>query len=308
MIFGNGRPILFATDFSEPSAAAQRMAVQLARAFHQPIEVFHVNIDPTLVLPPPAGAISMPTVFERVLADTADQLDRITAEIRAAGVLCAAATELGRTHAAIVEHAQKIAAGLIVLGSHQSRGLRRVLFGSVSEAVVERAPCGVLVVGGGDPEAPSSRPPDLESLGLILAPSDFSDTSAAALDAATALARRFDTPMEIFHVDVDLAATALLAENILPARPIFEQVSAVTAARLRLLVDEVRHRGVRCVGSAEFGRSARSIVTHARRLGAGLIVLGSPQRHGLGRLLLSGVADKVVEHAPCSVLVVPSRA
>jgi len=305
MILGNGRPILLATDFSAASAAAQGAAVQLARAFQHPIEVFHVNLDPTLVLPPPGGAISLPTVFERVLADVAERLDRVTAEILSAGVSCTGASELGRTHAAIVEHALRIGAALIVLGSHHRSGLRRVLFGSILQAVVDRAPCAVLLVPAESSDEPGPAEVNLEDVGMILAPSDFSATSEAALNTAVALAHRFHAPLEIFHVDVDPAATALLAENILPVHPIFQQLNAATAARLRLVVDQARRQGVRCTGAAEFGRSAQSILAHARRISAGLIVMGSAHRHGLARLLLSGVADKVVEHAPCSVLIVP---
>lgn len=124
---------------------------------------------------------------------------------------------------------------------------------------------------------------DLENIGLILAPSDFSDASASAVDTSVVLARRFDAAMEIF-----------------------EELTTAAAARLRLIVDEARRQGVRCTGAVELGRSARSIVAHARRVGADLIVLGNPPRHGLGRLLLRSVADKVVEHAPCSILIVPS--
>jgi nucleotide-binding universal stress UspA family protein len=33
--------------------------------------------------------------------------------------------------------------------------------------------------------------------------------------------------------------------------------------------------------------------------------MGSHRRHGLGHFLLGRVAEKVVQHAPCAVLVVP---
>jgi nucleotide-binding universal stress UspA family protein len=138
--------ILVPTDFSEVSAAALRVAVRLAQTFHAAIEVFHVDIDPTLVLPPPLGAISMPRVFERVLASTAKDLERIVAEVRESGVTCSSAEELGKSHTAIVERAKVVGAGLIVMGSHGRHGFGRALLGSVAEKVVEHAPCGVLVV------------------------------------------------------------------------------------------------------------------------------------------------------------------
>jgi nucleotide-binding universal stress UspA family protein len=138
--------ILVPTDFSEVSATALQVAVKLAQTFHAAIEVFHVDIDPTLVLPPPLGAVSRPVLFERVLASTFDRLDRLVAEVRKSGVTCSSAEDLGRSHTAIVERARLAGAGLIVMGSHGKRGLRHVLLGSAAEKVVEHAPCAVLVV------------------------------------------------------------------------------------------------------------------------------------------------------------------
>jgi nucleotide-binding universal stress UspA family protein len=146
MDFDSLKLILVASDFSEPSAAALRAAVRLAQAFHAAIEIFHVEVDPTLMLPPPAGAISMPALFERVLERTADRLEELVAEVRKAGVTCSSASELGRSHTAIVERARLVGAGLIVIGTHGRHGLSHALLGSVAEKVVEHAPCGVLVV------------------------------------------------------------------------------------------------------------------------------------------------------------------
>lgn len=138
--------ILVPTDFSEASAAALRVAVRLAQTFHAPIELFHVDVDPVLLLPPPLGAISVPVLFERMLATTAERLEGLVAETRKAGVTCSSAEEVGRSHIAIVERAQLAGAGLIVMGSHGRHGLSHALLGSVGEKVVEHAQCAVLVV------------------------------------------------------------------------------------------------------------------------------------------------------------------
>ena len=143
--------ILVPTDFSESSEAALRSAVRLAQTFHAAIEVFHVEIDPSLVLPPPMDAVTIPLVFEKVIAQTAERLERIVGEVRRAGVTCTSASELGRSHTAIVERARLAHAGLIVIGSHGRHGLGHALLGSVAEKVVQHAPCAVLVV----PSSPS---------------------------------------------------------------------------------------------------------------------------------------------------------
>lgn len=46
----------------------------------------------------------------------------------------------------IVALAEELDADLIVMGTHSRTGLSRIMLGSVAEAVVRRAPCGVLVI------------------------------------------------------------------------------------------------------------------------------------------------------------------
>ncbi|MGV1099586.1 universal stress protein [Thiovibrio sp. JS02] len=50
----------------------------------------------------------------------------------------------------------------------------------------------------------------------------------------------------------------------------------------------------------------RPIVEEAKRRKASLIVMGTHGRTGLTRLLLGSVAQLVIGHAPCAVMVVPS--
>lgn len=146
MNFDDLKLIVVPTDFSESSEAALRAAIRLAQTFQASIDLFHVDIDPSLVLPPPGDILSVPFVFERVLAGAAERLDRIVAEVLQAGVACTSASEFGRSHTTIVEHARRIGAGLIVIGSHGRHGLSHALLGSVAEKVVKHAPCAVLVV------------------------------------------------------------------------------------------------------------------------------------------------------------------
>jgi nucleotide-binding universal stress UspA family protein len=146
MNFDDLKLIVVPTDFSESSEAALRAAIRMAQTFHASIEVFHVDIDPSLMLPPPGDILSVPFVFERVLAGAAERLESIVGEVRQAGVPCTSASEFGRSHTTIVEHARRSGAGLIVMGSHGRHGLSHALLGSVAEKVVKFAPCAVLVV------------------------------------------------------------------------------------------------------------------------------------------------------------------
>ncbi len=138
--------ILVPTDFSEASGAAVSAAVTLAQTFHAAIEILHVDLNSAMVLPPPGDIIAMPIATEDAMARAAEQLEQLVAEVRDKNIVCTGASESGRTYTAIVEHAMRIGAGLIVMGSHGRHGLGHLLLGSVAEKVVQNAPCAVLVV------------------------------------------------------------------------------------------------------------------------------------------------------------------
>jgi nucleotide-binding universal stress UspA family protein len=64
----------------------------------------------------------------------------------------------------IVELAEKLGAGLVVMGSRGRGGIRRALMGSVSDSVVRHAHCPVLVVRTENSER--EEEPDLDNMML----------------------------------------------------------------------------------------------------------------------------------------------
>ena len=146
------KSILFPTDFSDASAVALDAAMDLARIFHAAIEILHVDLDLALVVPPPGDVIALPMAMQGMRTDAAEKLERTVSEVREQNIQCTGASESGRTYTAIVDHAARIGAGLIVMGSHGRHGLGHLLLGSVAEKVVQNAPCPVLVI----PETPKT--------------------------------------------------------------------------------------------------------------------------------------------------------
>lgn len=119
------REILVATDFSETSDAAVRVAHAYARAFGSRLHVFHVTW-------PEERAVT--SMFARVL----DELGRTVPVIMA--------SHSGDAAVEIVRHAKECGADLIVVGTHGQTGFTRKLLGSVAERVTRTAPCPVLTV------------------------------------------------------------------------------------------------------------------------------------------------------------------
>ena len=128
MTIGTVRPvreILAATDFSDASDIAVRVAHAHARAVGARLHVFHVT------WPDEPGVA-------RLLGDTIDELGETVPAV--------AALYSGDAASEIVRYATAHDVGLIVVGTHGRTGFSRLLLGSVAERVARTAPYPVLVV------------------------------------------------------------------------------------------------------------------------------------------------------------------
>ena len=149
--------ILLATDASEEAALAAQTAVDMVNKTGSELHVVHARF----ALPwttgyysatesPRTSIGSEEEARQRVLQWLDDQVERIEAQ---GGSVTQAYLRLGRPDEGaitvaeqIVNLAEEIRAGLIVVGSRGLGGIRRALMGSVSDSVVRHAHCPVLVV------------------------------------------------------------------------------------------------------------------------------------------------------------------
>ena len=138
--------ILVPSDFSEASGEALATAIAFARAFDARIDLIHVFVEPTYVLPPPVELATFPFDLREIMIKVEASLDTERQRVAEAGIPVEAQTISGRAAPEIVEHAKKIGADLIVMGTHGRSGFQHALLGSVAERVVHHSPCPVLVV------------------------------------------------------------------------------------------------------------------------------------------------------------------
>jgi nucleotide-binding universal stress UspA family protein len=138
--------ILLATDGSEEAQLAATTAADLAEKTNSELHLITVGPDyPLYELPEhPAG-------FEDVLRENRreakEMLEQQAKRIEeSGGTVKETHLREGRADEEIVEVAEEIGAGLIVLGSRGHGRLRRALLGSVSDAVVRHAHCPVTIV------------------------------------------------------------------------------------------------------------------------------------------------------------------
>ena len=148
---------------------------------------------------------------------------------------------------------------------------------------------------------------DLRALKRILVPTDFSDPSAEALATAMTLAQASGAVVDLVHVAVE-ASFALPPPIDIATLPIdMTNVMERVTDGLRAEEERVRNAGLRCETAMLIGRPDAEIIARATATHAELIVMGTHGRSGLAHALLGSVAERVVQHAHCPVLIVPKR-
>ncbi len=136
----------------------------------------------------------------------------------------------------------------------------------------------------------------------ILCAIDFSESAHHALEDAAELARRLGAELTLVHVweaPHSVAARAVVAWPV-PAG----DDAAEIAARLAAWKQDAERIAGGAVETTLAHGSPGAAIAHVADAGRfDLVVVGS-QRRGVARALLGSVAEHVVRHAPCPVLVV----
>jgi nucleotide-binding universal stress UspA family protein len=136
----------------------------------------------------------------------------------------------------------------------------------------------------------------------ILIAVDESAFAAHAADVGFDLARSLGAEVALIHV-VDPSVVAYAPEGGIPANELIKEAQQDG----RRLVAAFSQRAAMQASPLEFihvGKSGTEIVKAAKDWPADLIVIGSHGRGGVERLLLGSVAEAVMRHAACPVLVV----
>jgi nucleotide-binding universal stress UspA family protein len=143
--------ILLATDGSEEAELAAGTAADLAKSTNSDLHLIYVGHMPSIFYESPGAIVLDPDLQSRMEEDAEEaartKLKEQVQKIREAGTEVAGVhTRVGFPDAEIVGLAERLNAGLIVMGSRGLGPLRRALMGSVSDSVVRHAHCPVLVV------------------------------------------------------------------------------------------------------------------------------------------------------------------
>jgi nucleotide-binding universal stress UspA family protein len=131
----------------------------------------------------------------------------------------------------------------------------------------------------------------------VVVPIDFSVASTGAIETALEIV---DSPSQIHLIHVMLPLETMSPGVLLGDITDVSRTAKVTAALKKLAHDQNADGAHLAV---TIGTPGLEIADYAKRHEADLILILSHGYHGMKRLFLGSVAERVLRHAPCRVLV-----
>jgi nucleotide-binding universal stress UspA family protein len=231
---------------------------------------------------------------ERGRAYVRAYLDEQASKVKERGFEVETEVRIGRAAEEMLEHADETGADLILIATHGRSGIARWRLGSVADKVIRSAGCPTLVIG---PNVEVELAP--YRLERVLVPLDGSALSEEALTVAAMIAAKTGAALDLARV---VSLTPLAFDDSTGVYPIdllgaMEQASQTYLNRMAASVSGVQAQTTLLIGSA-----ADQLIEHARKSGAGLVVMASHGRGGFVRAALGSVTDRLL-HGPAPVLV-----
>lgn len=304
--------VLLAVDDSPNSKAAAQFLQRIQFPGESALYLLYVNpLEDWLRLGTSGRSLRMVEKISRIRAEAATKMRSVLSHMeetfRSSNLAVHSIVTDGVPGAEILRTITEHHIDLVVLGT---RGLSKIsgfLLGSVSEWVLNEAPCSVLIVRGKPRPKKSTK-----GMNILLATDGspdaqkgvefvkkFSFPSSTVLTVLHIVRKKVHQTAQLLTTDrTQVAEFNKLAEDLLQVRG-REGTKLLEATRKAL-----SRRELKIVENLAFGREAEEILKASKRIRADLVVVGSKGLTGLRRILLGSVSHKVVRYALCSVLVV----
>ena len=147
------------------------------------------------------------------------------------------------------------------------------------------------------------------NIGSILVPFDFSEFSEKALTWGIEMAKQLRGRVLLLHVIPAFdSSSPVFSTGAFPIAELQDKLQAEAEDKAKALVAGTDRQPVVIHTVAVTGDPFQEICRVAADEEVDLIVMGSHGRTGLRHVLLGSVAERVVRHAQCPVLVVRSEA
>jgi nucleotide-binding universal stress UspA family protein len=213
------------------------------------------------------------------------------------GVRVESEVRVGSPIGVILDVVEDRKATMIAMATHGATGVKRLLLGSVAEAVLRKSPVPVLAVRPfWTSEEPPSDDAERRPIRTLLVPVDGSDLSSLVIPAALEFAGLFEPRVVLLRVldaKKKSAGTADLEE---------------AKSHLAGLARSFERKGIDTLQLVGKGDPVDEILKTARFHDVDLVAMTTHGRSGIGRLVTGSVTEQVLRQAPVPLLVVRAAA
>lgn len=250
---------------------------------------------------------------KQILQDTRDNIQEIFEQLLAAGVSrlqhagwpASSHLRVGHPAEEIAQMAKELDVDLIVVGSHGLSSVKRLFIGSVSDSLLEHAPCPVLVVKKQDEEDLSSTAASKREerlLRILLAYDEYTPARQAA-EFCASLPLNPKSEITILNV---LPLFRLYRQDVLQhmswawhekekgAKKSLDQVTEECTWNTPHIKAILR----------ESPDVSQEILDAAVEFNSDLIVLGHKENSATKKFLRGAITPRIAHQSPCSILVV----
>lgn len=286
--------IIAAIDFTPYCRFALREAAM--RASQDGASITAVHVMDEFLLQELKKALSLSE--EAVLLEWRQRLEKFVAESEVASALVKCEVRSGNAFAGLVQACQDHQADLLVMGAKGSKD-EHGRIGVIAAKCIRKAPVDVLVV------RESAQGP----FHKIVACVDFSENSAKAVQHALRIAAQDGASVDCLYVFQSVIAMSLDYGGLMPAMvgTVEPEAQANWTKELKEFLSPITtHQPAIPVIPVVIERVniREAILEYVGKAGATLVVLGTRGKTGVRELLIGTTAEKIVQHAPCSILAV----
>jgi nucleotide-binding universal stress UspA family protein len=291
--------ILVPLDGSTIAEQAVRPAIAIAKTTAARLSLVHI------AEPGPAGLTYLPGP-ETYLSEIAE---RASAELNESVGFDVIRPEdvffLTRADTAqlVADHCKEHEIQLVVMSTKGRGGVARAFIGSVADSLLRIAPCPVLLVRPRDDGLANGG--GTSRIKSVLIALDQSPASEGSIDAVMEIADT-NARLALLHVIVPMPVYAMYGASGLPETSTDDWSLYTDQADeyLRGVSNRLAASGFRVSRNTLASTDVPgAIVNTARQLKPDLIALASRAPHPFLRAIIGSVADDVIRHAPCPVLV-----
>jgi nucleotide-binding universal stress UspA family protein len=299
--------ILVPIDFSQMSIEAIKIARRLARRLTTSIHLAHVrqfDYLPDFVAPvPPMVPFSFMPYEQNGERSALKNLNALAHQYGVSSAICHV-LDGGPAWHEICRLAQNIPADLIVMPTHGRTGLKHVFLGSTAERIVQHSSCPVLVTRG---NALQPKNGSRFRMNTIVVPVDFSKCSREGLRYAIGFANEFGARIILLHATYLGYIYSSEGTAIYDISGLQKAARKTAERKMREVVRSVNFGRVKFETVFTEGSPVLDICAFAKNHDVDLIITSTHGLTGFNHVLIGSIAEKVVRHAPCSALVVPSH-